>query len=178
MQYHAFIIILHRPFVSRHENQPYPPRGKGPLHARSMCVNSATVIADILSIYESQYSLAIAATPVVHATFTAALILVYATISETNRDRHADLSKHLATCCRALSDLGKYFGNASRALDTLLAIKRRWQGIVVVGAGRKRQSSSWMQRDAAAIKKKIKAAGPRRQRISSAGDLPIPGDST
>lgn len=151
------MIILHRPFVSKHENQPYPPRGRGPLHALSMCVTSATAIAEILTVYESKYSLAIAATPVVHLTFTAALILVYATISENNRDRHAKLSKHLATCCRALSEFGQHFDNASRALDTLLAIKRHWQGIVVAGAGRKRHSSSWVNRDITAIRKKIRA---------------------
>ncbi|KAK9427073.1 hypothetical protein V1505DRAFT_359151 [Lipomyces doorenjongii] len=162
VQYHAFIIILHRPFVSKHRNQPYPPRGRGPFHARSMCLESATEIAKIMKIYESRYSLAIAATPVVHTTFTAALILVYATISETDRDRHAERSEHLATCCRTLSELGHHFDNATRALDTLLAIKRHWQGIVVVGNARKRSSSSCMKRKSASSRKKLRPSGNQR----------------
>lgn len=153
MQYHSFIIILHRPFVSKRENQPYPPRGEGPFHARNMCIKSAMAIAHLVSLYKHHYTLFIAATPIVHTIFTAALILVYATISETNRERHELLSMQLSVLCRALSDLGHQYSNASRALDALLAVKRHWQGIILVGAGRKRSGTSHSSREVAPLRK-------------------------
>lgn len=124
-----------------------------------MCVESATEIAKIMAIYERQYSLVIAATPVVHAVFTAALILVYATLSETNHERHVELSDYLSTLCNTLSELGHRYSNASRALDALLAVKRHWQGIMLVGTGRKRSSTTREPREAAAIRKKWKRHG-------------------
>lgn len=141
IQYHVFIIILHRPFVSKSATQPHPLRGEGPFHAREMCVTSAVEVAKLLQLYETNYGLSIVATPVVHAAFSAALILVYATLSQTNASTSGELSGDLAACCRVLSVLGSRFESATRALDTLLAIKREWQSILVVGAGRKRSSS-------------------------------------
>jgi len=121
-----------------------------------MCVASALEIAKILQLYETTYTLSMVATPVVHAAFSAALILVYATLSQTNISSSGDLSGDLATCCRVLSVLGARFESATRALDTLLAIKRKWQTILVVGAGRKRSSSGRPNDDLTAPGKKIR----------------------
>lgn len=156
MQYHVFIIILHRPFVSKRGIQPYPPRGEGHMHARKMCLESAIEIARLLEAHESQFSLCIMNTQVVHMAFTGALILVYATISESDRQRHGELSRHLATCCRALAELGEIFENATRSLDTLLTIKRTWQARLVAGAGYKRRSSNQSASRVPGLRKKIK----------------------
>ncbi|KAK5692323.1 hypothetical protein LTR17_025373 [Elasticomyces elasticus] len=84
------------------------------------------------------YSLRRAHIEIVHVTFTAALILVYAIISAVPDSDHADLPSHLDVCCKALADLGEAFGSATRALDILLAIKRSWQARSVASFGGKK----------------------------------------
>lgn len=138
MQYAFFIIILHRPFVAKHYIQPRPAVGAGPEHARSMCIQSATEIAQLVSQYSRQYSLRRANILVVQASFTAALILVYATVSENTPHVQAGLSAHLNTCCHALAELGNVYESATRTLDILLSVKRTWQARLVATFGEKR----------------------------------------
>lgn len=142
MQYALFVIILHRPFVSKHYIQPSPLVGSGHVHARKMCVSSAVDIAKLLHLYEQEHSLRRANIQMVHVAFTAALILVYATISENDPHNHRELSVHTETCCYALAELGHVFENASRTLDVLLSVKRMWQARLVATAGTKRNGPS------------------------------------
>lgn len=144
MQYAFLIIILHRPFVAKHYIQPSPPVGRGHLHAREMSVRSAVEIAELLSIYEKQYSMRQANVQVVHITFTAALILVYATVSENNPQDHQELALHLETCCHALAELGGSFESATRTLDVLLSVKRAWKARLVADIGSKRRQASYL----------------------------------
>ncbi|OQV08084.1 Fungal Zn2-Cys6 binuclear cluster domain-containing protein isoform 3 [Cladophialophora immunda] len=155
MQYYVFIIIQHRPFISKISVQPYPPRGDGPHHARRMCLESAIAIARLLEDYASRFAVRLAHTQIVYITFTAALILLYASVLETDRHRHATLTGHLATCCDALAELGKNFENATRSLDTLLIVKRTWQSRLVSGAGRKRRSTVSTDMGARGLQKKL-----------------------
>lgn len=141
MQYYVFIIIQHRPFISKSGCQPYPPRGDGPMHARRMCLESAIEVARLIDAYATNFPLRLANTQIVHITFSAALILVYASVSESDRHRHATLATHLATCCDALAELGKSFENAARSLETLLMVKRAWQARLVAGTGHKRRNA-------------------------------------
>lgn len=139
MQFAFCMMILHRPFVAKRYIQPYPRVGKGPEHARMMCIQSATDIAKLIGEYERRYSLRRANVLLVHMAFTAALILVYATVSEMNRDIHLQLSSHLDVCCHALCELGVSYESASRSLDILLSVKRMWQARLVSGSvGQKR----------------------------------------
>ncbi|KAK6219372.1 hypothetical protein LQW54_002360 [Pestalotiopsis sp. IQ-011] len=96
-------------------------------HARRMCVESAIETALLIQKYDQLYSLKRATTLMVHFAFTAALILVYAAVSEKDGDVQAQLSSHLDTCCQALSELGSIYEVAGRTLDILLSIKRMWQ---------------------------------------------------
>ncbi|KAG7416600.1 Nitrogen assimilation transcription factor nirA [Fusarium oxysporum f. sp. raphani] len=91
---HAFcIMILHRPFVAKSYIQPYPRVGAGHEHARSMCVKSAIDIAKLIGGYKLRFSLRRANVLFVHMAFTAALILVYAAVSELeNHDRTQDVA--------------------------------------------------------------------------------------
>lgn len=145
MQYNLLVIVLHRPFCAKRYIQPQPLIGKGPLHAREMCIRSAVEISNLISCYKTQYTLRRASIQLVHVTFTAALILVYAIISGVMRDLYPDLSSHLDVCCHALADMGEAFENSARALDILLAIKRSWQARMVSSfggaAGKKRAES-------------------------------------
>lgn len=143
MLYEYLIILLHRPFVAKRYIQPFPLIGKGPEHAREMCVRSASRISVLLSWYEEQYSLGHANILVVQITFSAALILVYATVSETDIQNHRRLTGHLEMCCRALAELGNVFNNATRTLDVLLHVKRTWQArLVAASTGSKRRALS------------------------------------
>ncbi|KAH7052015.1 hypothetical protein B0J12DRAFT_698707 [Macrophomina phaseolina] len=117
-------ILVLQPFVAKRYIQPYPLVSRGPQHAREMCVRAASRIAILLSWYEERYSLSYVNIQVVQITFSAALILVYATLSEGNPQRHRKLTGHLEMCCRALAELGNTFSNATRTLDVLLHVKR------------------------------------------------------
>jgi hypothetical protein len=84
-------------------------------------------IARLLVCYGRLYTFRRAHVQIIHITFTAALILVYATVSGIADQSHGDLTTYLETCCNALADLGETFSNANRALDVLHAAKRSWQ---------------------------------------------------
>ncbi|KAL1858737.1 hypothetical protein Daus18300_009871 [Diaporthe australafricana] len=142
MLYEYLIILLHRPFVAKRYIQPYPLIGRGPQHAREMCVRSASRISILLSWYEKQHSFSQINILVVQITFSAALILVYATVSERDIQNHRLLTGHLEMCCRALAELGNVFTNATRTLDVLLHVKRTWQArLVAASAGSKRRAA-------------------------------------
>jgi hypothetical protein len=121
-----------------------------------MCLESAIEIARLLDEYATRFALRLASTQIVHMAFSAALILLYASVSETDRQRHATLAGHLATCCDALAELGKIFENATRSLDTLLIIKRTWQARLVSGAGHKRRSAQQTDPATRTLRKKIR----------------------
>lgn len=142
MQYLLLVIVLHRPFCAKRYIQPLPLVGRGPHHAREMCIRSAVEIATLIMCYKQQYSLRRASVHIVHVTFTAALILVYAIISGVARQVYSDLSTHLDVCCQALAELGEAFENSARALDILLAIKRSWQARMVANVGGKGRTGS------------------------------------
>ncbi|KAM5380319.1 hypothetical protein ACJZ2D_003421 [Fusarium nematophilum] len=91
MQYALFVITLHRPFVAKHYIQPQPPVGPGHLHAREMCISSAVEIAKLLRMFESQHSFHRANVQMVYMAFTAALILVYATVAENDHESHREV---------------------------------------------------------------------------------------
>ncbi|KAH7207840.1 fungal-specific transcription factor domain-containing protein [Fusarium redolens] len=136
---HAFcIMILHRPFVAKSYIQPYPRVGAGHEHARSMCVNSAIDIAKLIGGYKLRFSLRRANVLFVHMAFTAALILVYAAVSELENHDRTQVTAHLDVCCQALAELGNVFESASRTLDILLSVKRMWQARLVGSFHRKR----------------------------------------
>lgn len=143
MLFAYLVIVLHRPFVAKHYIQPSPPVGLGHLHAREMCIRAALQIAKLLSEYKKQYSLRHASILVVQAVFSAALILVYATVSQDDQDSHQELSAELEVCSHTLAELGDTFESASRSLDVLLKIKRTWQArLVGPPVGSKRRGSS------------------------------------
>lgn len=148
MQYALFIIILHRPWVAKNYIQPTPLFGSGPRHAREMCLRSAFDIAILIRAFDRLYSLQRANILLVHIAFTAALILLYATVSEKDVGFQRELSTQLDMCCQALAELGNSFENAARTLDILLSVKRMWQASLVSGVQTKRaQPREWFPID-------------------------------
>lgn len=142
MQYALSVIILHRPFCAKHYIQPQPLVGAGPNHAREMCIRSAIDLTRLVTRYQQLYTLRRANVQIIHATFTAALVLVYGIISDVAAQFDVDLSAHLDACCQALVEMGEVFRNAARVLDILFAIKRSWQARMISTFGGKKRAGS------------------------------------
>lgn len=138
MQYHQIVIFFHRPWVSKSYIQPQNPKqGPGYLHARKTCINSATAVARLLTLYEKHYTFRRINNQVVAIIFTAALMLIFVTISMSSQSpgragsddqqHQATMVAHLNVCFRALDELGQSFENAKRTRDFLVSLQRRWQ---------------------------------------------------
>ena len=147
MQYHQIVIFTHRPWVSKHYIQPRSPRqGPGYHHARRMCIDSSMAVARLLQSYEKHYTFRRMNNQVVAIIFSAALMLLYVTISpgkasNENRNSRAEMVAYLNLCFRALDELGQSFENAKRTRDFLVSLQRRWQAHMrrSSGSAKKRQ---------------------------------------
>ncbi|KAH7116383.1 hypothetical protein EDB81DRAFT_767405 [Dactylonectria macrodidyma] len=125
MQYHQAMIYAHRPYMSKSYLQPQPPQGPGARHARQMCIESASSIAQLLCSYEARYSLRRMNIQAVAITFSAALPLLFTTISH-QISRENEMFGHLGTCFRALDELGSTWESAKRARDFIARLQRHW----------------------------------------------------
>ncbi|KAL4992379.1 fungal-specific transcription factor domain-containing protein [Aspergillus falconensis] len=153
LQYHQIVIFTHRPWVSKSYIQPRAPRqGPGYHHARKMCIESSIAIARLLHIYEKHYTFRRMNNQVVSMIFSAALILLYVTISTTPlasrtgleqlEGNRSEMTAYLNLCFRALDELGQSFENAKRTRDFLVALQRRWQARMRRSGALKRAGSS------------------------------------
>lgn len=148
MQYHQIVIFTHRPWVSKRYIQPRSPRqGPGYHHARKMCIESSMAVARLLHIYEKHYTFRRMNNQVVAIIFSAALMLLYVTISAgkngSDGTSNAEMVAYLNLCFRALDELGQSFENAKRTRDFLVSLQRRWQAHMrKTGSARKRQPGS------------------------------------
>lgn len=153
MQYHQIVIFTHRPWVSKSYIQPRSPRqGPGYHHARKMCIESATAVARLLHLYEKHYTFRRMNNQVVAIIFSAALMLLYVTISnspphgKSNDSNNSEMVAYLNLCFRALDELGQSFENAKRTRDFLVSLQRRWQARMRRSGAAKRQVSNNPQR--------------------------------
>ncbi|PWY86812.1 fungal-specific transcription factor [Aspergillus heteromorphus CBS 117.55] len=175
MQYHQIVIFTHRPWVSKSYIQPRSPRqGPGYHHARRMCVESSIAITKLLHIYEKHYTFRRMNSQVVAIIFSAALMLLYVTISNSrpggdNSSSNAEMVAYLNLCFRALDEIGQSFENAKRTRDFLVSLQRRWQvHMRRSGSALKRQSShrpTSQQRpqDPEASRKKSRFTAPKNK---------------
>lgn len=139
MNFHQYLIHIHRPFVSKNRPRPVPAQY---LHARKVCIDSAVAISRLIRRYKFTYALRYINNEAICIISSAAVILVFASVSDLEGQGNGNLNTHLATCCNALADLGKTFEHASGTLEILLAIKRQWQAKLVISTGSKRQVST------------------------------------
>ena len=153
MQYHQIVIFTHRPWVSKSYIQPRSPRqGPGYHHARRMCVESATAVARLLHLYEKYYTFRRMNNQVVAIIFSAALMLLYVTISnspppgKSPDSKNTEMVAYLNLCFRALDELGQSFENAKRTRDFLVSLQRRWQA-------RMRRSGSAIKRQVSNVQR-------------------------
>ncbi|KAH6986718.1 fungal-specific transcription factor domain-containing protein [Ilyonectria destructans] len=127
MQYHQNIIHAHRPWMSRTHTQPSPPQGPGSSHARMMCVESAYAIAKLLQIYEIRYALRRMNIQGVGIACSAALLLIFANVTNFKRSSNTDVGLHLSACFRALDEFGNTWESSNRAKDFLVLLQRQWE---------------------------------------------------
>ncbi|GIC88310.1 transcription factor domain-containing protein [Aspergillus udagawae] len=182
-------LLMLQPWVSKNYIQPRSPRqGPGYHHARRMCIESSTAIARILHIYEKHYTFRRMNNQVVAIIFSAALMLLYVTISNTfsssknsseNTNSNAEMVAYLNLCFRALDELGQSFENAKRTRDFLVSLQRRWQAhLRRSGSAKKRQVSKLLSQQSAGSgpgpstesdpsRKKSRISAPRNQNQSS-----------
>lgn len=176
MQYHQIVIFFHRPWFSKKYIQPrYPRQGPGYLHARRMCIESAIAIAKLLKLYEKHYTFRRMNNQVVAIIFTAALILLFITISNypkspkrgsNDGNSNADKVAYLNLCFRALDELGPAFENAKRTRDFLVSLQRRWQSQMrKSGSEKRRQTSSNAPVQRRSSQQRLLSKGPVRQPI-------------
>lgn len=127
MQYYQNLIHAHRPWMSRTYYQPVPPQGPGSDHARMMCMDSAYAITKLLQIYETHYTFRRMNIQGVGITCSAALLLIFATVTGQHREDENDTRLHLSTCFRALDEFGPSWETARRARDFLTLLQRQWE---------------------------------------------------
>lgn len=175
MQYHQIVIFTHRPWVSKHYIQPRSPRqGPGYHHARRMCIESSMAVARLLQIYEKHYTFRRMNNQVVAIIFSAALMLLYVTISpgkannNENGAARAEMVAYLNLCFRALDELGQSFENAKRTRDFLVSLQRRWQAHMR-RSGAKRQMGNRQSSQPPAQGRSEADPSRKRSRLSVSG---------
>ncbi|KAF5859753.1 hypothetical protein ETB97_002475 [Aspergillus alliaceus] len=165
MQYHQAIIHAHRPWISKRYIQPQPPQGPGHVHARTMCIESAIAISQLLHLYETQYSFRRMNVQAVSITCSAALMLIFATIASLQPEGDQEISAYLSVCFRALEDFGISWESAKRAQNFLISLQRRWESRIRSYNSAKRAVSQSQSRSQSCF------PTPKRARVSSESDL-------
>ncbi|KAL0932487.1 uncharacterized protein CTRU02_213440 [Colletotrichum truncatum] len=166
MHYFQAIIHAHRPWMSKHYIQPQPPRGPGYNHARKACIEAAVAIAKLLQLYEDRYTLRRMNIQGVTITCSAALLLIFATVSHIPWPEYDNLAVQLGTCFRALDEFSPSWENAKRAHDFLVMLQRQW-GVRAKSNRTRRQSTATCS-----------SQTPRKRlRKDSESDLAANGDS-
>ncbi|KAF7186627.1 Nitrogen assimilation transcription factor nirA [Pseudocercospora fuligena] len=129
IEYHHLRILIHRPWTSA-KLQPKPAQGPGYRHARSVCTESACEMADILNTFAERFGYRRIDVETVQLLPTAALILIFATISGPTKDSsYPQVSSRLHTFFEAMEQAGASHPNARDHLGALKSIQERWQRV-------------------------------------------------
>lgn len=150
MQYYATLIFLYRPYLSCRlvrqiasldTTESRAAMGSVP----SDCVSAAHEVAEILRCYQNQHSFRRTNVQIVHIILTASLIFIHDICTRAYSESRHSLSD-LQLCCHSLGEIGRCFGNATRALEVIILVKSEWQRIATARrgprAGTKRPSFS------------------------------------
>ncbi|KAJ0106945.1 hypothetical protein J7T55_011040 [Diaporthe amygdali] len=159
MQFYQSLIYAHRPWMSRTQSQPQQAKGPDADQARKVCMDSASAIAQLLRLYEERWTLRRINIQAVAITFSAALLLVFATVSHYQREREDEILADLSACLRALDELAPSWDTARRARDFLIRLQRHWER-------QARSSSKALGRDDAASTRGSFISSRKRSRMS------------
>lgn len=131
MQFYAVLIFLLRPYFSRDllrltQTMPSQDDRMAVASVRAECISAAHNMADVLRCYRKQYYLKYTNVQIVHLIFTASLVHVYNACTCSPQESQEAL-EDLQFCCQSLGEIGECYGNATRALDVVILVKREWQ---------------------------------------------------
>lgn len=129
LEYYYLRILVHRPWTSQRLH-PYSQRIPDFQHARQICINSAGKMARILQDFEKCFGYRYMDVETCQMLPTAALILIFATVSVANHDgTSSEITGHLNVFFRALDELGTVYSSAKALLESLLVIQERWHSV-------------------------------------------------
>jgi hypothetical protein len=147
MQFYAAIIFLFRPYFSHHllratQSLNAMEDRAAVARVKSECISAAHSMVEILRCFRKQHSLRHTNIQIVHLIFTASLIHIYNACTCTGAESQTALDD-LQFCCQSLGEIGQTYGNATRALEVIILVKREWQKVAAVrtAQGFKRPSS-------------------------------------
>ena len=142
IQYHAAVILLHRPFVS----EPTSPSAfrDQPLNASQICSHSASEISRLLIMFRSRFSWRYVHLQAVHNATIAGVVHAYdACIFPGERGKRAQ--EDLNVCIQALGEMAQSFKSSTRGYEVIAAVRREWQNQRFLQAGSKRSLGSMSQ---------------------------------
>lgn len=113
--------------MSKNGIQPQPQQGAGYVHARKMCVESATAISRLLYIYEKYYTFQRISVQAVAITCSAALMLIFTKALYRSTSNDQSTLENLNVCFRALEEFGSSWESAKRAQSFLLHMQGLWE---------------------------------------------------
>jgi len=108
-------------------------------------------MVEVLRCFRKQHSLRHTNIQIVHLIFTASLIHIYNACTCSGVESQTALDD-LQFCCQSLGEIGQTYGNATRALEVIILVKREWQKVAAVrtAQGFKRPSNAMNGQDGSA----------------------------
>jgi len=148
MQFYAAIIFLFRPYFSHHllratQSLNTTEDRAAVARVKSDCISAAHTMVEVLRCFRKQHSLRHTNIQIVHLIFTASLIHIYNACTCSGAESQTALDD-LQFCCQSLGEIGQTYGNATRALEVIILVKREWQKVAAVrtAQGFKRPSNA------------------------------------
>ena len=127
MHFYQSVIHVYRPWMSRTSYKPLSAQALHPECARETCVNAAVSIAKLLVLYDRRYTFRRINIQGPAITCSAALLLIFADVSQYARLRGLNIAPYLGICFRALDEFGQCWESAKRAQDFLVNAQKQWR---------------------------------------------------
>jgi hypothetical protein len=135
MQFYTVVIFLFRPYFSRdilRWTQSMSQEGRSAVATVGAdCISAAHRLVELLRCYRKQHSLRYTNIQIVHLIFTGALVHIYNACTCSPGESQTALDD-LQFCCQSLGEIGQTYGNATRALEVVILVKREWQRLAAV----------------------------------------------
>lgn len=142
MQYHAAIILLHRPFVA--EVQSPSSLDKATQESSQICTQAAKAISHLLVTFRGNYSWRFVHLQAVHNATIAGVVHAYDSCVAPGL-RGMQALEEMQVCIQALGEMGLSFRSSIRGIEIIGAVRREWQRRSMYTAGIKRARLSMSQ---------------------------------
>lgn len=154
MQYHTVMILVNRPFFSASTATLPDVAFSDPMVGRPACTESARAVSKLLQIYRRLYSFRRINIQAVHLIFTTSLIHVLNACEAIEPSLKNSAWKDLEVCSQALTEMGKGYKNATRALEVVNGIKMELLKATRESAKRASISAATVEHDHGAAKRR------------------------